>query len=273
MGEIDGGDLLLTPPADTYTSALRSDDPYGWAPAKIVPNGTNADAQSTPTPPSSPPDAEVTNLAALPSTRNLPTAVLVTGLVAIVLSVITVAGSWHSLLIDNGAATPLLPALMLLASLTARRSLRHPRKRQAEAVVENRAPLLRVSPPRRFNHNLYENDRLNSWQRLTGCPGWLLLFYLMRWAIACYFEKGSRLLNVPAEQKALSVFSSDAVTWNDGAQPPSRRRYQPLCLAFHVGCRLLHLWHVCSITWTPGTRRGRCGWACSRACRTWSTGP
>ena len=81
----------------------------------MVPNVTNADAQSTPTPPSSPPDAEVTNLTALPSTRNLPTAVLVTGLVAIVLSVITVAGSWHSLLIDNGAATPLLPALMLLA--------------------------------------------------------------------------------------------------------------------------------------------------------------
>ena len=73
----------------------------------------------------------------------------------------------------------------------------------------------------------------------------------MRWAIACYFEKGSRLLNMPAEQKALSVLSSDAVTWNDGAQPPSRRRYQPLCLAFHVGCRLLHLWHVRSITWTP----------------------
>ena len=140
---------------------------------------------------------------------------------------------------------------MLLATLTARRSLRHPRKRQAEAVVENRGPLFRPSPPRRFNHNLYENDRLNSWQRLTGCPGWLLLFYLMRWAIACYFEKGSRLLNVPDEQKALSVFSSDAVTWNDGAQPPSRHRYQPLCLAFHVGCRLLHLWHVRSITWTP----------------------
>ena len=130
-GEMDGGDLLLTPPADTYTSALRSDDAYGWAPAKMVPNVTNADAQSTPTPPSSPPDAEVTNLTAPPSTRNLPTAILVTGLI-----VITVAGSWHSLLIDNGdrcGQTPLLPALMLLAMLTARRSLRHPRKRQAEA--------------------------------------------------------------------------------------------------------------------------------------------
>jgi hypothetical protein len=143
--------------------------------------------------------------------------------VAITITVLAAADSWHTLLIDNGAVVPLLP-LLLLTTLAARRSLRQRSLgRQANAVVENRGLHLGMSPPRRFNHNLYENDRLNSWQRVTGCPTWLLLFYVLRWCVSCYFDRGSRLLNVPEGQGTLAVFDSDVVTWND-TRPRQPRR-------------------------------------------------